>query len=86
MPDDAFKVPDDTGFQNPLYGDLYAAEDDKDVEEVPSRLPPSFLDTIGFSPDDVDEAINSAYGTAGADSNVADAGVDIGTGKGESEA
>jgi len=76
-PDDNFAVPEDVGYQNPLYGDLYDQGEGKDVEEVPSNLPPSFLDTIGFSPDDVDDAMNSANGIAGAD---------LDAGKGESEA
>ena len=65
------------GYQNPLYGDLYDQGESKDVEEVPGDLPPRFLDTIGFSPDDVDEAMNSASGVDGAA---------LDAGKGESEA
>lgn len=72
-PDYHVPVTDDSGFQNPLYSDLYANEDGS-VEEVQGKLPPSFLDTIGFTPEDMDEAIN------------ANSDLHLDFGKGESEA
>ena len=65
---------------------MYAKEAGEDVVEVPSDLPPSFLDTIGFSPEDVDDAINSSFGTAGAEGSTENVDLGIGGGKGESEA
>ena len=77
-------VPGDTGFQNPLYGDLYTGGESGDVEEVPSKLPPSFLDTIGFTPEDMDDAVNAANDAAVV--TITDADLGFGSGKGESEA
>lgn len=78
-------VPGDNGFQNPLYGDLFNAADGDDIEEVQGKSPPSFLDTIGFTPEDMDEVINSAE-VSGAASGINDVNLDFGSGKDESEA
>ena len=53
-------VPGDTGFNNPIYDDMYNTGVKDDIEEVNSAMPPSFLDTIGFTPDDFNDAVNSA--------------------------
>ena len=87
-------VPDDSGFSNPVYGDIYPDSPTGDVEEVQGNLPPSFLDKIGFSPDDMDEALNDANQVSpskvapeGVSIGIMDDDLDFGFGdKGESEA
>ncbi|XP_065062715.1 protein amnionless-like [Rhopilema esculentum] len=69
-------VPDDSGFSNPVYGDIYPDSPTGDIEEIQGNLPPSFLDKIGFSPDDMDEALNDANQVSS--SKVAPEGVCIG--------
>ena len=58
-------VPGDTGFNNPIYDDMYNTGVKDDIEEVNNAMPPSFLDTIGFTPDDFDDAVNSAEFSGG---------------------
>ena len=46
-------VPGDSGYNNPLYSDMYVSGKPADIEEVNSAEPPSFMDAVGVSAEEL---------------------------------